>query len=596
MQFKQSLQPLRELFKISLVMFFLFQGSAKGQTTYLPQDARENVLLERLQIKNRTNPVLNFSTARPFSRQHIVPVVENEFFPFLKNLPASLPHYIPYREDTAMVNLDTALLAYYKKAGYSKTDYHNARQLLMNSSEWASKTFTSRKKFLNHFYKTPSHFYEVNTKDFFLSVNPVFQYYVGKEQDNDQHIFLNTRGITLRGRIGNKIGFAAYMTDNQERTPLYVQRFVTARKAVPGAGFYKDFKQTAYDYFDARGYISFNAARFIDIQFGYDKNFLGNGHRSLFLSDFSAPTLFLKLNTRIWKFNYQNLFMELNSANRLNADQLLPKKYAAMHHLDLAVTKWLNIGLFEGVVFGRTNHFEFGYLNPVIFYRSVEQQSGSFDNSVLGLDAKANIARSFQLYGQFMLDEFNLKELRRASGWWANKIGYQLGAKYIDAFGISNLDLQAEVNRVRPFTYSHRDSVANYTHYNQSLAHPLGANFHEMIAIARYQPAPKWFLQAKAIYYMQGRDTGNVNHGSNIFLPNVFPYRNKDFGFNLGDAVRSKTAYASLLVSYEWRPNFYIEASAVMRRENLTILNPARNTLVVYAGVRWNMHRREFDF
>ncbi|MGZ8545576.1 MAG: hypothetical protein ACXWV0_09785, partial [Flavisolibacter sp.] len=229
MQFKQSLQPLRGLFKITVLAFLLSPGKAGAQTTYLPQDARENVLLERMQIKKQNNPVLNFSTARPFSRQHVVPVVENEFFPFFKQLAPSLPLSIPYREDTLQVNSDTALQAYYKKSGYSKVDYHNARQLLMNSSEWASRNFSSRKKFLNHFYKSPGHFYEVNTKDFFLSLNPVFQYYVGKEQDNDQHIFLNTRGITLRGRIGNKIGFAAYMTDNQERTPLYVQRFVTDR-------------------------------------------------------------------------------------------------------------------------------------------------------------------------------------------------------------------------------------------------------------------------------------------------------------------------------------------------------------------------------
>ena len=179
---------------------------------------------------------------------------------------------------------------------------------------------------------------------------------------------------------------------------------------MPEQGFYKEFKETGYDYFDARGYFTFNAAKYIDFQFGYDKNFIGNGYRSLFLSDFSAPYLFLKLNTRIWKFNYQNLFMELNSAQRLNADQLFPKKYAAMHHLDMAITKWLNVGLFEGVVFGRENHFEFGYLNPIIFYRSLEQQNGSYDNAVAGLDFKANVAKKFQFYGQLLMDEFNLEE------------------------------------------------------------------------------------------------------------------------------------------------------------------------------------------
>lgn len=574
MQFKQTLVRL---------FFLIVPFSAFTQTTYLPQDAREIILLERLEIKAQKDSILNFSKNKPFSRKQFIPAVEQ---------------YDVFLNATSVTGKDTIRIIGETKAPFHATrvDLYNLKLALIKNSEWSNRQFTSKKTFLKNFYTSPANFYEVNTKDFFLAVNPVIQYYAGKEANNDQRIFLNTRGVTLRGRIANKIGFAAYITDNQERDPLYVQQFVTARKAVPGEGFYKDFKGTGYDYFDARGYVTANVAKFIDVQFGYDKNFIGNGFRSLFLSDFSAPALFLKLNTRVWKFNYQNLFMELNNANRLNADQLIPKKYAAFHHLDMAITKWLNIGLFEGVVFGRTNKFEFGYLNPVIFYRSIEQQNGSFDNSVAGIDAKANVAKKFQFYGQFLLDEFNLTQLKKGSGWWGNKYGIQVGAKYIDAFNIPNLDLQIETNRVRPFTYSHRDSIANYTHYNQPLAHPLGANFQEFIAIARYQPAPKWFLQAKGIFYMQGKDTGGVNFGSNIFLPNIPPYRTRDFGFEIGNPVKGKTALASLLVSYEWKPNLFIEVNGVIRKENATIASPAKNTSVIYFGVRWNMHRREFDF
>jgi hypothetical protein len=573
MQFKQTLVRL---------LFLLLPITAFTQTTYLPQDARENILLERLEIKLQKDSLLNFSKNKPFSRKQYIPVLEQR-----ANILG-----LPVTDTVTIVGGGD------KMPVLSKVDAANLDRALMLSMEWSTVRYQSKKPVWKSFYQSPANLYEVNTRDFFLAVNPVFQYYVGKEKDNDQHIFLNTRGVTLRGRIANKIGFAAYITDNQERDPSYVQQFVATRKAVPGAGFYKPFKTAGYDYFDARGYITFNAAKYIDIQFGYDKNFIGNGYRSLILSDFSSPYLFLKLNTRIWKFNYQNLFMELNTAQRLNADQLFPKKYAAMHHLDMAVTKWLNIGLFEGVIFGRNNHFEFGYLNPVIFYRSIEQQTGSFDNAVVGIDAKANVAKKFQFYGQFLLDEFNLTELKKGSGWWANKYGFQLGGKYIDAFGIKNLDIQVESNRVRPFTYSHRDSVANYTHYNQPLAHPLGANFQEWIGMARYQPAPKWFLQGKIFYYTQGKDTagGSTTFGSNIFYPNIPPYRTRDFGYDLGNGINSKTAMASLLLSYEWKPNFFIEVSTVYRKEAQTTITPPRNTFIAYAGVRWNMHRREFEF
>jgi hypothetical protein len=557
MQFKQSLV---------LVSFLSFSFTVLSQTTYLPQGAKENILLERLEIKAGTDTILNFSKNKPFSRKQ----------------------YISH-----LGRLDSL-------AGTSKVDAYNYRTAMMSNLEWATgdrDQFLSKKPIGKSFYQTPANLYEVKTENFFLAVNPVIQYVVAKESNNDQHLFLNTRGVSLRGRIADKIGFSAYVTDNQERDPLYVQEFEDLRQAVPGAGFYKNFKVAGYDYFDARGHITFNVAEVIDVAFGFDKNFIGNGHRSLFLSDFSNSNLFLKLNTRIWKFNYQNLFMELQNAERFGADILIPKKYAAMHHLDLAVTKWLNVGLFEGVIFGRKDHFEFGYLNPVIFYRSIEQQNGSFDNAVAGLDLKANVAKKFQFYSQFLLDEFNLTELRKNDGWWANKYAIQLGAKYIDAFNISNLDLQLEMNRARPFTYSHRDSVANYTHYNQPLAHPLGANFQEWIGIARYQPAPKWLLQAKAIYYNQGRDTGAVSFGGNIFLPNRPPFRTKDYGYQIGSGIATKVGLASMLVSYEWRPNLFIEVNGQYRKQSATLsTETSKSSFVLSAGVRWNMHRREFDF
>ncbi|MDB5197264.1 MAG: hypothetical protein JWP88_1635 [Flaviaesturariibacter sp.] len=557
MQYKQT---LLKLFLI-LAPFAVF-----SQTTYLPQGAKENILLERMEIKLGTDSILNFSKTKPFSRLMMIP---------------------------RLGRLDSSQL--------TKVDQYNLYTAMLSNLEYASGSRTkylSKRPILKSLYETPGNFYEKNLENFYIAVNPVFQYTIGKEKDNSDHLFTNTRGVAVRGRIANKVGFAAYVTDNQERDPLYVQQFITERNAVPGAGFYKTFKaKGGVDYFDARGYVTFGVAKVIDIAFGYDKNFIGNGHRSLFLSDFSAPTVFLKLNTHIWKFNYQNLFMELNSASRLNADQLLPKKYAAMHHLDINILKWLNVGLFEGIVFGRKDHFEFGYLNPVIFYRSIEQQNGSYDNAVAGLDLKANVAHTLQFYGQLLVDEFKLNEVKAGNGWWGNKFGMQAGVKYIDALGIKNLDLQLETNRVRPFTYSHRDSVANYTHYNQPLAHPLGANFQEWIGIARYNPIPKLMLQAKAIYYVQGKDTSAVSYGSNIFLPNVSPYRTKEYGFEIGSGLRTKTALANLLVSYELKPNFFIEANGLYRKQSIAASNvSAPNTFVFSAGIRWNMHRREFDF
>jgi len=569
MQFKQiNPRPLKGcLYALLLLIYFSNQTSA--QSTYLVQGAKENILIERLEILGQKDSIFNFSKTRPLNRLQVV------------------------RGAMSFKQLHPDILL-------SKTDEYNLQSLYLNNIEYLSEVQRDSirsKKPIGRFYRTPANLYEVHIKDFDLVINPVIQFQYMKESDDDANLFLNSRGVMIRGRIANKIGFAASIIDNQERDPRYVRDWENKYQSVPGAGYYKNFKGTGFDYFDARGYFTFNITKYIDVAFGYDRNFIGNGYRSLFLSDFSNSTLFLKLNTRIWKINYQNLFMELHQTEPRGPDRLLRKKYAVFHHLDVNVTRKLNIGLFEGVMFGRSNRFEFGYLNPVIFYRSIEQQNGSFDNSVAGIDFKLNTLKQVQLYGQFLLDEFNLKEIKKNDGWWANKWGMQLGAKYINAFGIKNLDLQLEHNRVRPFTYSHRDSIANYTHYNQPLAHPLGANFSEMIGILRYQPAPKWTILAKAMSWKQGLDTGSRSFGANIFLPNVPPYRQGDYGYDIVSGIESKTSFLSLLLSYELKENLFIEASATKRKFDVASNSSlSTNTTVVSFGIRWNMHRRVFEF
>ena len=545
-----------------------------SQSTMLPQGSKHRILLNRLETFMRDHPELNISTVKPISRKTAVMVAD---------LSDSMNKRFPYD--------------YY--AHLTKIDQHNLRSVLLNNSEWYTgdqSGFKSRKPLWNTFYKTPADFFAVHEKDFFLAVNPVLQLQQSFETGNSDRVFLNAKGITVRGRIGKGLGFDTYITDNQERGPSFFRQRVGVYDAVPGAGFYKPFKSTAYDYIDARGSIHFNAGKYFFFQFGYDKNFIGNGYRSLMLSDFGNSYLFLKINTRIWKIQYHNLFMELvpQTIQISAGNKILDRKYAAMHHLSINATKWLNVGIFEGIIFGRENHFEFSYLNPIIFLRAAEQQTGSADNAIIGLDFKANAGHQGQIYGQFILDEFLLKEVKAGDGWWGNKFGAQIGLKYSDAFNFKNFDLQAEANFVRPFTYSHFDSVANYTHYNQPLAHPLGANFLETIATATYQWDPKWTFQWRFIFWKQGLDSANSNFGGNIFKMNNTRSQG-DYGYELAGGVQSTGINTSALVSYEWKENLFLEGSLLYR--HLKSPDPdAMSSLMITVGVRLNMFRREYDY
>jgi hypothetical protein len=572
------MQFIKSLFKL---LFFICPAFTTAQSTFLPQGSKDVHFVDRMEIKQQRNTDLNFSSVRPFNRKYIVEQVE--FIDSARlGYTDSLTHRDKYTEWNSQALTDI--------------DEYNLTSFLMNNSEWVNgskKEFLSKRPLLKTFYTTKPNFLEVKTKNFFLALNPVFQYVQGIETGYNKSIYLNSKGVTARGTIGRKIGFSTYLTDNQERAPQFYQQTVSALRAVPGVGFYKSFKTSGYDYFDARGYITVKAGGAIDVQFGYDKNFIGNGYRSLFLSDWGNSNLFLKLNTRIWKINYQNLFMELMPQFKKNGDSLLDRKYAAMHHLSMNVTKWLNIGVFEGVIFGRKNRFDFQYLNPIIFYRHIEGTVGSPDNALAGIDFKANIAHRAQVYGQLLLDEFVLSEIKRNRGSWVNKWGIQVGVKYIDAFGVPDLDIQLEANRVRPFTYTHNDTISNYTHYNQPLAHPLGANFQEFLGIVRYQPAPKWHIYLQGIYYYQGLDSAGKNFGANIFRD--YSTRTQDYGFSIGSGNKAKVLNGYLQVSYEIRENVFFEVSGLYRRYK-TLNNPAATTTTLFTGgIRINMFNRRYD-
>ena len=575
------MQIIKSLFKL---VIFIFPVSALAQTTYLQQGDKAYTLLERLEIKAQKNPNLNFSTLKYFSRKAVVPEVQ------------------------ALDSINKTKATDKKDASrLTAIDEFNIQSFFMANSEWYTGNkdgFASKRPVLKTFYKTKPNFYEVNTKDFFMAINPMIQFSYGKESGNTENIFYNSRGATVRGLIANKIGFSTTATDNQERGPRFFQDTINKMRAVPGYGFYKDFKKTAVDYFDVRGYVTFSATKYIDIQFGHDKNFIGNGYRSLFLSDWGNSYLFLKLNTRIWKLNYQNIFMELMPVfDKSGGDRVLDKKYQAIHHLSMNVSKSVTVGVFEAVTFGRRNHFDFQYLNPIIFLRPVESGNGSGDKAKVGFDFKANVANRFQFYGQFLFDEFVLGKLKNDKNNYVNKYGYQLGAKYIDAFGIPNLDLQIETNRVRPFTYTHYDSVSTYTHYNQPMAHPLGANFQEYIGILRYQPIKKLHIYARAIYYYQGLDSAGYNFGSNPFElynenrpPTVDEPFGRTSGFKVGGGVKATCLNALLQVSYELKENLYIDLSLQQRTYKAPLINLNTSNTMFTAGIRLNMFKRTYDF
>jgi hypothetical protein len=487
----------------------------------------------------------------------------------------------------------------------SAADRFNYEYLRIDSWEWsASPGADSHRPLLKHFYKKVSDFYSVATPEFDLHVNPVLYLGVGKDSRRDEALYINTRGIEVRGMVDKKVGFYTYLADNQSLLPSYVAERVDTTGVVPHEGFWKRFKEgRGVDFLHARGYITFEATKNINLQFGHDRFFIGNGYRSLTFSDYSPPALFLKGNVKVWKLNYLFLLNQMTATRDGRAANGVfrgyPNKFVALHHLSVNIGKKLNVGVFESVIFSPddttgTDHFRLEYLNPIIFFRAIEQQNGSTDNVLLGFDFKWNALKRLSLYGQFMLDEFVIDHIRDGNGWWANKFGVQLGAKYIDAFGVSNLDLQGEINVIRPYTYSHHSIFGSYTSYKQPLAHPMGANLKEVVGIVRYQPAGRLNFTGKLVLTDTGQDPRGENWGGDILKD--YRTRQSEFENKIGQGVSNEILFGSFTASWQIKHNLFADATVVLRRSESVQPVYDNNTSLTSVALRWNIAQRLYDF
>lgn len=545
----------------TILTFLLLSGCfiLNAQTSYTQLGDKEYQLLDRLEIKAREEG-FNASYLKPYSVKQIVQQI-------------GVIDSLKRNKNRVAIKI-------------TPIDNYNITRFLMAHKEYTSRTSSYNNK------KTSFNLIESNRPKFFFALNPVLSYTQNIEDASSQSIYNAAAGVKMRGLVGRKFAFDIYATGNQERNPLYVREFTKTFKAVPGFSNFEYVDSNALKFIDFRASAQWSVAKRVDMQVGYDRNFLGNGFRSLLLSDFSGNSLFLKLNTKLWKFNFENLYMQLTPQFGIvnNAGY---NKFLRINTLSINATKWLNVGIFDAVVFGRKNGFEMNYILPFSFLRAMEQQSGSPDNALVGVNLKANLPNRFQVYSQILLDEFLLSELKSSNGWWANKFGYQLGVKYIDAFDVKNLDLQVELNRVRPFTYTHFDSVSNYSNNNMALAHPLGANFQELILDVKCQPIKRVYLESKIIYYYQGTDSAGKNMGNNILID----YKNRpaDFGWNIGTGNKATCFYWNTNVSYEAMENLFIDAGLTVRNYSLA-KGIGSNNLLLSAGIRLNFNKRIFEF
>jgi hypothetical protein len=458
------------------------------------------------------------------------------------------------------------------------------------------------------------HLVEIQGKDYWFTVDPILDLQVGRDTEADfSSTWNNTRGVFIQAGLGKRFNLTASVYESQGRFADYFNQYAESLKAfgpdpavIPGRGIAKRFKENSYDYPIAEAYMSYTPADFLNIQFGHGKNFIGDGYRSLLQSDVASPYPFLKLNASFWKIKYTSTWMWLKDVrDEVVEDGAFFTKYMANHYLSWNVSKRLNIGLFESVMWADTNGrgFDVNYLNPIIFFRAIEFQTGQdAGNAILGLSSKYKWNNKVNLYGQFIVDEFSLSDITGGEKSWKNKLGFQLGAKYFNAFKVENLLLQAEYNQVRPFTYSHNSIILNYAHFNQPMAHLWGSNFRELVLIGRYN-YKRWFADAKVITGQRGFDFNtpedSLNYGGDIYADE--DNRNANTGVRIGQGNKTSSFMTEVQAGYLLNPetNLKLFANIIYRDFNpeaITATTTSSNTLWFSIGVRTDLFNWYNDF
>ncbi len=419
-------------------------------------------------------------------------------------------------------------------------------------------------------------------RKFHIKVMPFVRFELGYDKESiGRTISYNKRGVALSADIGNKISLFTSFSENQAKFPGYLDPEIKFLRVIPGEGKARNFGTNSYDFSNVWAYINYTPNQYFGIEVGNGKHFIGDGYRSLFLSDNSFVYPYLKANISVWKLKYQIIFAELQNDIRENNDFALgvTRKIANFNYLSVAPTKWMQIGLYEGILWRRTGlegntEFNWNYINPIIGIRGLQKNLDV--NKVYGLNYQFKLPLYMAVYGQWMINKFPTDGLSHIN----NRMGVQIGYKYFDVGGVENLNLQLEYNRVRPYAYTSEDSVLHYTHYEQPIAHPLGANFNEFILKFSYR-YNRFYTKLSATFSNGGIDiifvdTSNQNlnyryefqNGSNLFVnpSNAQQTNNLNVGSQADNYSNYKLLHLDLRIGVIINPKINLKAELGITR------------------------------
>jgi hypothetical protein len=344
-------------------------------------------------------------------------------------------------------------------------------------------------------------------------------------------------------------------------------------------------KDGSIDAWDYTTKVAFKINQYLTLEGGKGKLFMGEGYRSQFISQNAATFPYAKMAMRLGPFRFVSHWAQLKD-NGLGWDHLRTK-YFAMHSLSMDVKKKWNFALHEMVIWQRNDstsvrNVDLHYLNPLAFWRPIEYAQGSADNVLLGASMSYTEKQRFKFYGQFLLDEWLLSEVKARNGWWGLKYGGQLGVKMMNI--VPGLHALLEVNATRPFTYSHASTLQAWGQNGQPLAHPLGANYAEALMVLEYTGKNGGAWQYEFAFNRHGANQNGDNYGGDIFTSYMKPVH--VYGNDLFQGRDTRTGYQRLTYARKINDRGWEWFGQGTYSWNTT--TPGWNAMSVMLGIRTN--------
>lgn len=389
------------------------------------------------------------------------------------------------------------------------------------------------------------HLLEASGKNYYLTISPIADLNIGKDFKDtlDRRIFQNTRGLIVEGDIYQKFSFSTAFYENQARFTQYETNYYSSigelypnqsngtytvqNAVIPGSARTKPFKVDGFDYGFAYGNLIYKPHPAILLTAGNSSQFIGDGHRSILLSDNSVPTPFFRGTFRIsdkLEFNYSRmrLINLIRKPVSTTVEAYYETKAYSVNYLTFKPTDRMSISLFEGIMWSKGDSIISKRVHP-LFYNplpliaefTVDKQSL---NNVLGINLSSLPFKNTRFYGQFAIGDLNVR-----------KLAYQLGFRGYNYFGMKEFMIQLEFNAASSSMYLSENQRLNYSGYNLPLAHVKGNGFKELILRANYSHK-RVYADLKSIFYSLNDfrstailpvKTNELEHNGSIFFQEI---------------------------------------------------------------------------